>query len=178
MIAFQDRLSDSPLVERVWCSRSERPGRFLSIAQSSFEMVVSRHRGRTTLRGPETRAITAELPAEGEWIGIRFKVGTFVPHLTPGRLADRRDAVLPAATTRAFWLNGSAWEYCRFLVPRTTVLGALLLAGYLGGAVATHVRVGNPMASHTLFPIYVALFVWGGLYLRDPRLRAMLPLRR
>lgn len=116
MIAFQDRPSDSPLVERVWCSRSERPGRFLSIAQSCFEMVVSRHDGRTTLslRGPETRASTAELPAEGEWIGIRFKVGTFVPHLTPGRLADRRDAVLPAATTRAFWLNGSAWEYPAF----------------------------------------------------------------
>jgi AraC-like DNA-binding protein len=79
-------------------------------------MVVSRHGGDATfiLRGPETRATTAELPADGEWIGIRFKVGTFIPHLTPGRLADRRDAILPAATSRAFWLKGSAWEYPAF----------------------------------------------------------------
>ena len=51
-----------------------------------------------------------------------------------------------------------------YLVPRTSVLGALLLTGYLGGAIATHVRIGSPLASHTLFPIYVALLVWGGLY--------------
>ena len=65
-----------------------------------------------------------------------------------------------------------------YLVPRTSVLGALLLTGYLGGAVATHVRIGNPLFTHILFPIYVALFVWGGLYLRDARLRAVLPLRK
>ena len=62
-----------------------------------------------------------------------------------------------------------------YAVPSTSVLGALLLTGYLGGAVATHVRVGNPLLSHTLFPIYVAVFVWGGLVLRDARLRAFLP---
>jgi hypothetical protein len=64
-----------------------------------------------------------------------------------------------------------------YLVPRTAVLGALFLTGHLGGAIATHVRVGSPLASHTLFPIYVALMLWGGLYLREPRLRALLPLR-
>jgi hypothetical protein len=64
-----------------------------------------------------------------------------------------------------------------YAIPRTSVLGALLLTGYLGGAVATHVRVGNPLFSHTLFPIYVAFFVWGGLVLRDARLRALLPWR-
>ena len=63
-----------------------------------------------------------------------------------------------------------------YLIPRTRVLGAILLTGYLGGAVATHVRVGNPLLSHTLFPVYVALFIWGGLWLRDRRLRAALPL--
>ena len=62
-----------------------------------------------------------------------------------------------------------------YAIPRTSVLGALLLTGYLGGAVATHVRVGNPLFSHTLFPIYFAFFVWGGLVLRDARLRALLP---
>ena len=65
-----------------------------------------------------------------------------------------------------------------YLVPRTAVLGALLWTGYLGGAVATHLRIDNPLFSHTLFPIYVATLLWLGLWLRDPRLRALLPLRR
>jgi hypothetical protein len=64
-----------------------------------------------------------------------------------------------------------------YLIPRTSVLGAVLWTGYLGGAVATHVRVGNPLSSHTLFPIYVAVLLWGGLWLRDQRLRQLLPLR-
>ena len=64
-----------------------------------------------------------------------------------------------------------------YLVPRTSVLGALVLTGYLGGAIATHVRVGSPLPTHTLFPIYVALMVWGGLYLRESRLRQLLPFR-
>ena len=65
-----------------------------------------------------------------------------------------------------------------YLVPQTAVLGAVIFTGYLGGAVATHLRIGNPLLSHTLFPIYVAALLWGGLYLRDPRLRALMPLRR
>jgi hypothetical protein len=64
-----------------------------------------------------------------------------------------------------------------YLVPRTSVLGALVLTGYLGGAIATHVRIGSPLLTHTLFPIYVALMVWGGLYLREHRLRELLPFR-
>ncbi len=65
-----------------------------------------------------------------------------------------------------------------YLVPATSVLGAVVMTGYFGGAIATHVRVGSPLPSHTLFPIYVALLVWGGLYLRDARLRELMPLRR
>jgi DoxX-like family len=64
-----------------------------------------------------------------------------------------------------------------YLIPRTSVLGAILLTGYLGGAVASHVRVGDPWFSHALFPVYIGLLVWGGLYLRDPRLRALIPVR-
>ena len=60
-----------------------------------------------------------------------------------------------------------------YLVPRTSVLGVVLLTGYLGGAIATHVRVGNPLFSHILFPVYVAALLWGGLYLRDRRVRAL-----
>ena len=59
------------------------------------------------------------------------------------------------------------------LIPRTAPLGALLWTGYLGGAVATHVRIGNPVFSHLLFPVYVAIFIWGGLYLRDVRVRTL-----
>jgi hypothetical protein len=61
-----------------------------------------------------------------------------------------------------------------YIVPRTSIVGAILLTGYLGGAIATHVRIGSPLPSHTLFPIYVAVLVWGGLYLREPRVRALL----
>ncbi|AMY07162.1 hypothetical protein LuPra_00329 [Luteitalea pratensis] len=62
-----------------------------------------------------------------------------------------------------------------YLVPQTAVLGAILWTGYLGGAVATHVRIGNPMLSHALFPVYVGALLWLGLWLRDARLRALLP---
>jgi hypothetical protein len=65
-----------------------------------------------------------------------------------------------------------------YAVPRTAILGAILLTGYLGGAVATHVRVGNPLFSHTLFPIYFGVMAWAGLVLRDARLRALLPFRK
>jgi hypothetical protein len=61
-----------------------------------------------------------------------------------------------------------------YAIPRTAVLGALLLTAYLGGAVATQVRVGNPLFSHILFGVYLGLMMWGGLYLRDPRLRTLL----
>lgn len=61
-----------------------------------------------------------------------------------------------------------------YLIPRTAILGAVLLTGYLGGAVASHIRVDNPLFSHTLFPIYVAIFIWLGLYLRDARTRVLL----
>jgi len=64
-----------------------------------------------------------------------------------------------------------------YAVPRTAVLGAILLTGYLGGAVATHVRVGSPLFSHVLFGVYLGVLLWGGLYLRDTRLRELLPLR-
>ena len=61
-----------------------------------------------------------------------------------------------------------------YAIPRTSVLGAIYLTGFLGGAVATHVRVGSPLLTHVLFAVYVALFVWGGLALRNPRLLSLL----
>ncbi|MEP6534173.1 MAG: DoxX family protein [Bryobacteraceae bacterium] len=61
-----------------------------------------------------------------------------------------------------------------YMIPRTSSIGAILLTGYLGGAVATQLRVGNPLFSHILFPVYFGIIVWAGLYLRDSRLRTFI----
>jgi hypothetical protein len=61
-----------------------------------------------------------------------------------------------------------------YLIPRWAIVGGVLLTGYLGGAVATHLRVGSPLLTHVLFPLYVGVFVWGGLLLRDARVRQAL----
>jgi hypothetical protein len=75
---------------------------------------------------------------------------------------------------------GAVLMVCTILyaAPRTVVLGAILLTGFLGGAVATHVRVGDPLFSHVLFGVYVGVIVWAGVYLRDPRLRMLIPTRK
>ena len=65
-----------------------------------------------------------------------------------------------------------------YAIPRTSVLGAILLTGYLGGAIYTHLRAGSPIFTHLLFGVYLGLMIWGGLYLRDERVRALLPLAR
>lgn len=64
-----------------------------------------------------------------------------------------------------------------YIIPRTSVLGAILMTGHLGGAIATHVRLENPLFSHTLFPIYIAILLWGSLYLRETRLKELIPFR-
>jgi hypothetical protein len=62
--------------------------------------------------------------------------------------------------------------------PRTAILGAILLTGLFGGAIASHLRLGDPLFSHTLFGVYLGVLMWGGLWLRDPTLRMLFPLRR
>jgi DoxX-like family len=62
-----------------------------------------------------------------------------------------------------------------YALPRTSALGAILLTGYLGGAVAAHARLEDPLFTHVLFGVYLGLFVWGGLWFRDPRIRALIP---
>ena len=76
-------------------------------------MVVTRYNGKTTLtvRGPETKATPADCPADAEFFGIVFKLGTFMPHLPARNLLDRKDATLPEATSQSFWLHGSAWQF-------------------------------------------------------------------
>lgn len=65
-----------------------------------------------------------------------------------------------------------------YAVPATSVLGAILLTAYMGGAVYTHLRIGSPLFSHTLFGVYLGIMIWGGLWLRDAAVRALIPLRR
>lgn len=115
-IHFEDRPSDHPFVEKVWRCRSERADSFLSVAANNFEMALTRLGGKAflTLRGPETVATALDCPGEGEWIAIRFKIGTFMPRFLPGSLRDHQDVNLPPATGHSFWLNGSALEYPDF----------------------------------------------------------------
>jgi AraC-like DNA-binding protein len=115
-IHFEDRASDHPFVEKVWRCHSDRGDTFLSVAANSFEIAITRLGGKSflTLRGPETAATTVDCPAEGQWVGIRFKAGTFMPRFLPGSLRDHQDVNLPPATAQSFWLNGSAMEYPSF----------------------------------------------------------------
>lgn len=111
-LAFEDRPSDSPFVERVWRCRSKAAGTFLSVASCHWEMVVTRLRGATsiTLRGPETKVRELDCPAGGEWLGVRFKLGSFMPWLPVHRIIDGQDVTLPADNGRTFLLQGQAWE--------------------------------------------------------------------
>lgn len=112
----ETRLSDIALVDMVWHARSERETPFISQAESRWEIVVSKYQGETTLaiRGPETQATPAECPADAEFFGVVFKLGSFMPDLpTSGRI-NRNDLILPTTSRRTFWLNGSSWEIPTF----------------------------------------------------------------
>ena len=103
-IHFEDRGSDHPFVEKVWRCHSDRADSFLSVAANSFEMAITHLRGKSfiTLRGPESAATAMVCPAEGEWVAIRFKAGTFMPRFLPGELRDHQDVTLPQATGHSF----------------------------------------------------------------------------
>ncbi len=107
-----ERPSDSPFVQTIWHAQSERPGYFISTAAINWEMVFMQYKGQATItvRGPETKASPADFPADAEWLGITFKLGTFMPDFPPGLLIDRQDINLPEATGKSFWLNGSTWK--------------------------------------------------------------------
>src|SRR5262245_42652190 len=116
LITFEDRPSDSPFIERVWQSHSDHAGVFNSLASCHWGMVVTRLAGKIflTVRGPETKVTRADCPAQGEWVGVLFKLGTYMPALPAGELCDRNDVTLPNASGRSFWLNGSVWEFPAF----------------------------------------------------------------
>jgi hypothetical protein len=111
LFAFELRSSRSLMIEQTWQTRSEPGPSFISVAVSHWEMVVTRQRGRArlTVRGPETKATTAPIPADAEFFGIQFSLGTFMPGLLPGQLVDG-GLTLPSATSTSFWLDGTSWE--------------------------------------------------------------------
>ena len=113
---FDERSANSSFVGMIWHTHSERAGTFTSAAVSNWEMVITTFNGNMTItaRGPETKASEADFPADAEFFGITFKLGTFMPHLPLKTLLDRQDATLPEASSNSFWLHGSAWELPTF----------------------------------------------------------------
>lgn len=115
-LTAEERFSDSPYIDRVWRAHSGVGGSFISVANSSWGMVVTKIRGRTilTVRGPEIRATPAGAPPDAEFFGIQFKPGTLMPDFPARRLMDRADVTLRAAGSGRFWLKGAAWEFPDF----------------------------------------------------------------
>jgi hypothetical protein len=109
---FKERLSDSPLVERIWSTQSDRAGSLNSISTVFWSMVIAKCNGRVTmsLHGPETGATCKEFPAEAEWFGIAFKLGTFAPDIPPGVFIDG-NIHLPGVSGRSFSLCHSTWQF-------------------------------------------------------------------
>jgi hypothetical protein len=112
VLTFEDRPSDSPFIERVWRSRSEAGGAFLSIAQANLELVVSRTPGQTLVivRGPETRPSLSPVPANGRWFGVRFALGVHMLRWPTTALLDHSSLILPVSYDGRFWLDGAAWD--------------------------------------------------------------------
>ena len=111
-MVVEARPSDASCVTEIWRARSEHAGSFISIASSHWEMVVTRRPNGTavlTVRGPETTATPLSYPEGVEWLGIRFKLGSFVPLLPVSALIDHA-VNLPCAGDGSFWLHDGAWE--------------------------------------------------------------------
>lgn len=111
-LQFEDRKSTSPFVERIWRCSSGAGGTFLSMAEGSIELVVTRLPGflAVTLRGPVSRGTPVECPPDGEWLAIRFRLGTYLPRIPTAALIDHQDMQLPVLTNGGFWFGGLTWE--------------------------------------------------------------------
>jgi Helix-turn-helix domain len=115
-LKFENRESSSPFVERVWRCRSRAGGRFLSMAEAAIELVVTTLPGflAVTLRGPVTRGTFVECPPNGEWLAIRFRLGTYLPRIPAAALADHNNMNLPVLDSGRFWFSDLAWEIPSF----------------------------------------------------------------
>jgi hypothetical protein len=126
---------------------------------------------------------TVPAPEWMRWAGFILSGLVVLFMLMDATMKLMRLAVVLETTEQIGWPAGSVVPlgvvllFCTALyaLPQTSVLGAILLTGYLGGTVATHARIGSPIFSHVLFGAYLGLMLWGGLYLRDDRVRALMP---
>lgn len=111
-LEFEERFSDSPYVERIWRTQSEACGSFTSIPSNHWMMVVTRIHGTITLdiQGPETKPTSAICPAGGDWLGIVFQFGTFMPRFPIHKIING-SVVLPEAGYQTFWLYGELWQF-------------------------------------------------------------------
>lgn len=128
---LESRPSDSPFVDEIWHARNERAGMFHSTASTRWLMVVTLRDGKPmfTVRGPQTRSTPMQCDPDGEWVGITFRVGTFMPRLAFDTLVDS-DLTLPGFGKRAFCLDGSAWQFPDF-ENADTFVDRLVRAGFL-----------------------------------------------
>jgi hypothetical protein len=142
------------------------------------------------LVGEATPAITERAPASGpaRWLGRGLSGLVIVFLLFDGAIklvpwpvvTETMDRIGYGSSETLARTLGVITVACTVLyaIPPTSILGAILLTGYLGGAMASHLRIGSPLFTHTLFGFYLGLMVWGGLWLRDRKLRALMPWRR
>ncbi len=116
LIEFDHRESTSPHVERIWRSRSRQGGSFLSMAEGSIELVFTRlpEFSAVTLRGPVSKGAVIECPPNGEWLAVRFRLGTYLPQIPTATLIDHQNMDLPLLSHDRFWLSGRAWEIPRY----------------------------------------------------------------
>ncbi len=114
--AFDYRPSESSLVDVIWHTQTAQAQRFISAAETRWEMVITTYQGKTnlTVRGPETQATPADSLPDMECFGITFKVGTFMPHFPLLKLLNRNDSTLPEASHHSFYLHGSIWQLPTF----------------------------------------------------------------
>jgi hypothetical protein len=112
LLEFEDRKSTSPFVECIWRSRSRTGGTFLSMAEGNIELVITRLPGflAVTLRGPVSKGSLFEYPPNGEWLAIRFRLGTYLPRIPTAALIDHQDVQLPVLANRRFWFGDLTWE--------------------------------------------------------------------
>lgn len=134
----------------------------------------------------QTETLTGPEPGKMAWTG-RILSGLVIAFLIFDGTIKITEMEVAVSATRQLGYPGSivfGLGVLTFILtalyayPRTAVLGAILLTGLMGGAITTHLRIGNPLFSHQLFGVYLGLMIWGGLFLRDERLRALIPLRR
>jgi hypothetical protein len=111
-LQFEIRKSTSPFVECVWRCQSRTGGPFLSMAEGNIELVIARLPGflAVTLRGPVSKGSLYECPPDGEWLAIRFRLGTYLPRIPTAALIDHQDVQLPVLTNGRFWFGDLTWE--------------------------------------------------------------------